>query len=571
VLRDIDLLTWARENLPVVSLIVHAAGRMLPCNIVDMTEPQFDDVVGCKITSLRVSVTFPAFRQWIISSISAVWSQTGGAHYTAASLYQQRVADAYHAKGVNITSGAFGPFKDTGMAARFSEDMRSLGLVALEPEETVPSFAAAASRGRSSFVYADILPETLISVNSLKGRMAVFDGIAAQRDGARPSPSSIAPGDVSSHAAGTDGGKETMPEPGHKALWSESDVRACVMQAIGEHLGITEAGDGDGANIDLVDVDSLTAVELSASLSRTLDHNLPATILFDYPSIQSLVEHLVHVLAMSDDPRSAPEQIAVTASAEGTEASKIIAMLHNRMPRADEDDAVSTTPLQRWMPAYVDSLPVPFGSWLEDVDMFDSMAFGISPNEAIVMDPQHRALLEIVSESTSGSPVGRGGDRHIGVYVGIQHAEYVSLYNTYVGEINAFAATSSAFSVAAGRISYIFGLQGPAMSLDTACSSAFSALHVAREDLVNCRTRRTICCSVNMMLSEKTTRSTTTSGMLSREGRCKALDAAADGYVRGEAVACLVMEIDGGQEHYDECSCATHSYRGIKCQPRWQD
>ncbi|MCP3878092.1 MAG: hypothetical protein GY701_06830, partial [Sulfitobacter sp.] len=192
-----------------------------------------------------MSVTFPALRQWIISSIAAAWSQTGGAHYTAASLYQQRVADAYHGKGVNIISGAFGPFKDTGMAARFSEDMRALGLVALEPEETVPSFAAAASRGRSSFVYADILPETLISVNSLKGRMAVFDGIAAQRDGARPSPSSIAPGDVSSHAAGTDGGKETMPEPGHKALWNESDVHACVMQAIGEHLGITEAGDGD--------------------------------------------------------------------------------------------------------------------------------------------------------------------------------------------------------------------------------------------------------------------------------------------------------------------------------------
>ena len=332
---------------------------------------------------------------------------------------------------------------------------------------------------------------------------------------------------------------------------SESDIRARVVKALDEHLGIPVAGDAASENIDLVNVDSLTAVELSTSLSQAFDHPLPAALLFDYPSIPSLVEHLVRTLGANDLQTAAQQLSTLKAPVEEAARGTIVAMLHTRIPHANAEDAVSTTPLQRWRPAYADSLPVPFGAWLSDVDMFDSMAFGISPNEAIVMDPQHRALVEMVSESTAGTPVGRDGDRHIGVYVGIQHAEYISLYNAYVGEMksNAFAATSSAFSVAAGRISYIFGLQGPAMSLDTACSSAFSALHVAREDLVNCRTRRTICCAVNMMLSEKTTRSTTTSGMLSREGRCKALDAAADGYVRGEAVACLVMEIEGIHEY----------------------
>ena len=545
-----ELLSWARENLPVVSLIVHAAGRMLPCNIVDMTESQFDDVVGCKVVSLKASVTFPAMRQWIISSISAIWSQTGGAHYTAASLYQQRVADTYHAKGVNITSGAFGPFKDTGMAAHYSDDMRALGLVALAPEETVPSFAVAASRGCSSFVYADILPQTLIDVNSMKGRMAVFDVIAGLIDGCPPSPagdtrlSGPVRGGMDIHHR-----DESKRGPEKCCRLSESDIRARVVKALDEHLGIPVAGDAASENIDLVNVDSLTAVELSTSLSQAFDHPLPAALLFDYPSIPSLVEHLVRTLGANDLQTAAQQLSTLKAPVEEAARGTIVAMLHTRIPHANAEDAVSTTPLQRWRPAYADSLPVPFGAWLSDVDMFDSMAFGISPNEAIVMDPQHRALLEMVSESTAGTPVGRDGDRHIGVYVGIQHAEYISLYNAYVGEINAFAATSSAFSVAAGRISYIFGLQGPAMSLDTACSSAFSALHVAREDLVNCRTRRTICCAVNMMLSEKTTRSTTTSGMLSREGRCKALDAAADGYVRGEAVACLVMEIEGIHEY----------------------
>ena len=147
------LLAWARESLPVVSLIVHAAGRMTPCNIVDMTEATFDDVVACKLNSLKEAMAFPSMEQWVISAISAVWSQSGGAHYTAASLFQQRMAESCIAKGIRMTSGAFGPFGGVGMAARYSDDMRALGLVALSPGETAPSLmfiSASANAAKNS-------------------------------------------------------------------------------------------------------------------------------------------------------------------------------------------------------------------------------------------------------------------------------------------------------------------------------------------------------------------------------------------------------------------------------------
>ena len=261
------LLAWARESLPVVSLIVHAAGRMTPCNIVDMTEATFDDVVACKLNSLKEAMAFPSMEQWVISSISAVWSQSGGAHYTAASLFQQRMAESCIAKGIRMTSGAFGPFGGVGMAARYSDDMRALGLVALSPGETAPSFAS--SRGRSGFVYAQILPEILVAANSLKGTMSVFEdlgaGVAIGRS-VSPDP------DVDVDASAAAGAPHDVPQNAHsQAPLSEASIRQCVIDVLSEQLGIE---DRDGtADIDLVNVDSITAVEVSASLSQILRHS----------------------------------------------------------------------------------------------------------------------------------------------------------------------------------------------------------------------------------------------------------------------------------------------------------
>lgn len=109
------------------------------------------------------------------------------------------------------------------------------------------------------------------------------------------------------------------------------------------------------------------------------------------------------------------------------------------------------------------------------------------------------------------------------------------------------AATGGSFSVAAGRLSFSFGFKGPAVSIDTACSSALVAIHYGFLGLARAPT--SLAAGVNMMLSATTTAAAQAAGMLSQDGRCKTLDALADGYVRAEACTAIVMEAMLGDSH----------------------
>ena len=182
-----------------------------------------------------------------------------------------------------------------------------------------------------------------------------------------------------------------------------------------------------------------------------------------------------------------------------------------------------------------------FGSFLEDIDEFDGSHFGISHGEANLIDPQHRILLETACEVIHQVGYDAIHSSKSAVYVGIQHMEYAALAAPHLRSIGPYSATSGSFSVAAGRISFAFGLKGPAVSIDTACSSAMVAVHNASFDLRTLQVPVSMAAGVNLILSESTSMATNAAGMLSPGGRCKALDAAADGYSRAEACVAVVL------------------------------
>jgi len=108
--------------------------------------------------------------------------------------------------------------------------------------------------------------------------------------------------------------------------------------------------------------------------------------------------------------------------------------------------------------------------------------------------------------------------------------------------LTAYSATATTLSVVSGRLSYTFGLSGPAVSVDTACSSALVAIHAAANALKLQQCASTMTGGVNLTLSPDTPAMFSRAGMLSPEGRCKTLDAAADGYVRAEAVGVMMLQ-----------------------------
>lgn len=153
------------------------------------------------------------------------------------------------------------------------------------------------------------------------------------------------------------------------------------------------------------------------------------------------------------------------------------------------------------------------------------------------MDPQQRLLLH---QCNGPATVGRIPDAHFGVYVAISQFEYAIDVQTH-GHFVAYAATGSAHSVACGRLSYTYGLSGPCASVDTACSSALVASHFLRKGVSSEECDQGIAAAVNLALSRHTNVMFVRAGMLTQDGRCKTLDASADGYVRQEACGVIAV------------------------------
>jgi acyl transferase domain-containing protein/acyl carrier protein/phospholipid N-methyltransferase len=217
-------------------------------------------------------------------------------------------------------------------------------------------------------------------------------------------------------------------------------------------------------------------------------------------------------------------------------------------------EAVSEVPPDRWnIEHFFDTEPgLPGKSiakragFLEHIDQFDPQFFGISPREAPYVDPQHRLLLETAWEAIEDAGVvldfERGTD--IGVFVGISHNEYQGIQSTALDHsgIGPHSPTGCAHSIAANRVSYCLNLQGPSVAMDTACSSALTAVHMACEHIRAGRGDTALAGGVTVIITPGGFIGFSQASMLSPEGHCKAFDAAANGFVRGEGAGMLLLK-----------------------------
>src|SRR5437588_1922455 len=186
------------------------------------------------------------------------------------------------------------------------------------------------------------------------------------------------------------------------------------------------------------------------------------------------------------------------------------------------------------------------GGFIDAIDQFDPQFFGISPREAPYVDPQHRLLLETAWEAIEDAGLvldfERGAD--LGVFVGISHNDYQGIQSTSFDHfsIGPYTPTGSAHSIAANRISYCLNLRGPSVAMDTACSSALTAVHAACEHIWAGRGDVALAGGVTVMISPGGFIGFSQAAMLSPEGRCAAFDASASGFVRGEGAGMVLLK-----------------------------
>jgi len=215
-------------------------------------------------------------------------------------------------------------------------------------------------------------------------------------------------------------------------------------------------------------------------------------------------------------------------------------------------DAIDEVPGDRFdAPAYFDpqqnspgKITTRFGGFIDDVFGFDPEFFGISPREAAYIDPQQRVFLEVAHEALDDAGMTR--DTLTGTATGVFASSY---YNDYyfrstrdLNSISAYSISGLSHAFVSNRLSFFLNLNGPSLTMDTACSSSLTAVHLAVQSLRSRESRMAVAGGVNLVLSPVGAISLSKWGFMARDGRCKAFDARADGFIRSEGCGEIVLK-----------------------------
>jgi acyl carrier protein len=319
-------------------------------------------------------------------------------------------------------------------------------------------------------------------------------------------------------------------------------------------------------------LDSVGSVELRNAVQSAFGMELPATVTFDYPTVDALASFVLSsttnstsslgaytntaYLGNNSSPITGSPLSAITgwSGIAASTAEHAETTLSSRFFSAA--DLIRPVPFDRWDIERVNSVTsdiqgsgsLRMAAWAEGVALFDESAFRLSKSESLGMDPQCRILLEQSWEVLDTSTV--IAQPHLwpntGVYVGIVWTEYQVFQEGLKLPPSTASLTGSGLNFSVGRVSYTFGLQGPCVGMDTACSSSLVAIHMAHRGLHDGETTAAMAAGSNFILVSSTSVHLAQLGSLSSNGRSKTFDASADGYGRGEACVAMVLQKVGG-------------------------
>ncbi|MEU5900188.1 type I polyketide synthase [Streptomyces venezuelae] len=541
-----------------LTAVVHAAGVPNYIGLGEVTGAELDEVLRPKalaalhLHELTRESELSAFVMF--SSGAGVWGSGQQGAYGAANHFLDALADHRHSQGLPATSIAWGPWAEAGMAA----DQAALtffsrfGLHPLSPDLCVKALHQALDAGETTLTVANFDWAQFTSTFTAQRPSPLLADLPENRRASAP----VAQEDTSKASSLHQELTEAKPAQQRQLLLQH--VRSQAAATLG-HSDV----DAVPATKPFQELgfDSLTAVELRNRLNKSTGLTLPTTVVFDHPTPDALTDVLQSEL--SGDTASA-EAAHATAAAADDEPIAIVGMAC-RYPgdvRSPEElwdlvtagrDAMSDFPDDRgWdLETLYDPDPesrgtsyVREGGFLYDAGDFDAAFFGISPREAVAMDPQQRLLLETAWEAIERAGLDREALKgsNAGVYTGLTIFDYLALVGERPTEVEGYIGTGNLGCVASGRVSYVLGLEGPAMTIDTGCSSSLVAIHQAAHALRQGECSLALAGGATVMATPGAFVEFSLQRGLAKDGRCKPFAAAADGTGWAEGVGLVVLE-----------------------------
>ncbi|WP_435103801.1 amino acid adenylation domain-containing protein [Arhodomonas sp. AD133] len=360
----------------------------------------------------------------------------------------------------------------------------------------------------------------------------------------------------------------TKPEPGPAVTDPDGGVEALVAD-LGER--VARLADLDPGHVDPraplgeLGMNSVSFTALSAELSEAYTITVEPTLFYRRGTVLGLAQYLRehHPDAIPAGFRAAPpappaapdpEPAAAPASEHGSNDIAIIGMA-GRLPGSRDlnefwehltagHDLVSEIPAERWDWRAETGSRSRWGGFAPDVDCFDAGFFGISPREAELMDPQQRLMLELAwaAIENAGYRPSELADERVGVFIAVTNSDYLEVQRAAGRGTEGHTITGAALSIVANRVSYTLDLHGPSIAVDTACSGSLTAIHQACAALRDGTCDLALAGGVSLILSPTLYEALSRGEMLSPDGRCKAFDSRADGYVRGEGAGIVLLK-----------------------------
>lgn len=338
---------------------------------------------------------------------------------------------------------------------------------------------------------------------------------------------------------------DAAPEP-RPAPANASDVVAHVCRLYAQVSGIPVERIDPHVPLEHYGLNSALVVQLNQALERDFGE-VSRTLFFEHQTLDEVADHLSARGAAARRPPSQParspdDDIAVIGIAGRYPQAKDVEQFWRLLEEGR--DCITPLPEDRRRPGWPTELM--WGSFLDEVDRFDPLFFGIAPRDADLMDPQERLFLEVVWEALedAGYPRTRLREAH-GGRVGVFAA---TMYNDYpffgVEQSLAGKPVSTGSSVAgiANRVSYFLDLSGPSLTVDTMCSSSLTAIHLAVASLRLEECELAVAGGVNLSLHPNKFIEQARLKMTSGDHRCRAFGAGGDGFAPGEGVGAVVLK-----------------------------